>query len=79
MMVTLPKGDPILICGDAADLEENLNDEIAPGLCWRDKEDLALESIKKLKAIAQKERALAWPNHDMDFFRSRDHFPIHME
>lgn len=78
MMVTLPKGAPILICGDAADLEENLREEIAPGLCWHDREELAINSIKKLKSIAANEKALAWPNHDMEFFRSRDIFPVHM-
>jgi hypothetical protein len=25
------------LCGDAADLQENLDDEVAPGLCWQDR------------------------------------------
>jgi N-acyl homoserine lactone hydrolase len=31
LFVELPKGRPVILCGDAADLHENLADEIAPG------------------------------------------------
>lgn len=62
-------GPPVLLCGDAADLTENLEDEIAPGILWQEREDLALESIRKLKAIAREHRAGLWPNHDMAFWR----------
>ena len=30
------EGEYDLLCGDAADLTENLEDEVAPGLCWRE-------------------------------------------
>ena len=56
MLIELPKGPPILLAGDAADLEENLQDEVAPGLCWHDREELALASIRKLKQIARRHR-----------------------
>lgn len=75
MLIELPKGPPILLCGDAADLHENLEQEIAPGLCWQDREDLALASIRKLKRTAAETGALLWPNHDMAFFRAHDRFP----
>lgn len=75
MLVELPKGKPILICGDAADLTENLEDEIAPGLCYRDDEALAVGSIRRLKTIAHETGALLWPNHDLSFFRAHDCFP----
>lgn len=75
LWIELPKGPPILLCGDAADLTENLDKEIAPGLCWQDREDLALESIRKLKRLAQEEHAQLWPNHDMAFYRSLKQFP----
>ncbi|MGA7802104.1 MAG: N-acyl homoserine lactonase family protein [Gammaproteobacteria bacterium] len=68
--VELPKGPPILLAGDAADLEENLTDEIAPGLCWQDREDLAVESIRKLKTLARETGATVWPNHDMAFWKA---------
>jgi hypothetical protein len=32
---------------------EDIDDEIAPGFCWQDREDMALASIGKLKAIAK--------------------------
>ncbi|MEI7969280.1 MAG: N-acyl homoserine lactonase family protein [Betaproteobacteria bacterium] len=62
------KGAPVLLCGDAADLTENLEHEVAPGLCWRDREDLALGSIRKLKALAKDTGASLWPNHDLAFW-----------
>jgi N-acyl homoserine lactone hydrolase len=75
MLIELPKGAPILLCGDAADLTENLEDEIAPGLCYRDDETDALTSIRRLKQLAQEAGAELWPNHDLSFFRARDCFP----
>lgn len=75
MWIEMPKGPPVLLCGDAADLSENLQKEIAPGLCWQDREDLALQSIRKLKRLGHEENAQLWPNHDMAFFRSLKQFP----
>lgn len=75
LWVELPKGVPVILCGDAADLSENLQQEIAPGLCWQDRDDLALASIRKLKRLASEEQAQLWPNHDMEFFRSLKRFP----
>lgn len=75
MLIELPKGAPILLAGDAADLTENLVDEVAPGLCWREREDLALASIRKLKQRAAETGAELWPNHDMGFFQARNRFP----
>jgi N-acyl homoserine lactone hydrolase len=75
LFVELPKGAPVILCGDAADLAENLDEEIAPGICWRDNEQQALDSIRKLKAIAGEEGAQLWPNHDITFWRGLRHFP----
>ncbi len=76
LLIELPKGPPVVLCGDAADLRENLEQEIAPGLCWRDREDLALDSIRKLKRLEAEERAQLWPNHDIEFFRTLNQFPL---
>jgi N-acyl homoserine lactone hydrolase len=76
LLIELPEGKPVLLCGDAADLQENLDAEIAPGLCWHDRTDLALASIRKLKRIGAESGAELWPNHDMAFFRARDTFPV---
>jgi len=76
LLIELPKGAPVVICGDAADLTENLHDEIAPGYCWQDNEAQAITSIRKLKALAQREGAELWPNHDMEFFCSLPAFPV---
>jgi N-acyl homoserine lactone hydrolase len=75
MFIELPKGPPIILSGDAADLEENIEQEVAPGLCWHDHEDMALESIRKLKSIARETGAQLWPNHDMEFYRRLKAFP----
>jgi N-acyl homoserine lactone hydrolase len=79
LVIELPRGRAVVICGDAADLLENLTDEIAPGYCWQDNEPLALESIRKLKSIEREERAELWPNHDLAFFRSLPQFPAWRE
>jgi N-acyl homoserine lactone hydrolase len=75
MLIELPQGAPILLAGDAADLQENLDEEIAPGTLWQDREDLALASIRKLKALAAQTGARIWPNHDLAFYRSLKTFP----
>ena len=69
LYIEAAEGPPVLLCGDAADLAENLEEEVAPGILWEEREDLALESIRKLKAIAREHRAALWPNHDMAFWR----------
>lgn len=75
LFIELTKGRPVILCGDAADLSENLAEEIAPGYCWQDNEALALASIRKLKQLARDEGAQLWPNHDMAFYQSLPHFP----
>lgn len=75
LLIELPHGKPVILTGDAADLQENLTDEIAPGLCWQDREDLALDSIRKLKGLAAETEAQLWPNHDMTFWRTLKRFP----
>lgn len=79
MLIELPKGPPILLAGDAADLQENINDEVAPGLCWQNKEEMALDSIRKLKSIAAQTGAQIWPNHDIEFFRRCHPFPMYYQ
>lgn len=79
LVIELPKGRPVVICGDAADLLENLTDEIAPGFCWQDNEALAIESIRKLKAIEREAHAQLWPNHDFAFFEALPRFPAWRE
>lgn len=69
LLVEFAKGAPVVLCGDAADLQENLSEEIAPGICWEDRVEEALASIRKLKRLAREERATLWPNHDMAFWR----------
>lgn len=75
MLVELPKGRPVLIAGDAADLQENLDDEVAPGGLREGGHDEAVASIRRLKALARQTGARIWPNHDMTFFRSLQPFP----
>jgi len=70
LLVELPKGPPVILCGDAADLQENLDDEVAPGLCWQEREHQAIQSIRKLKRLATDEKAQLWPNHDIAFYRT---------
>jgi len=69
LWIEMPTGAPIILAGDAADLTENIVDEVAPGNCWQDKTELAVESIRKLKTLAAAEKATLWPNHDMAFWQ----------
>lgn len=75
LWIELPKGPPVLLAGDAADLTENIDDEVAPGGCWRHQYARAEESIRKLKRLATMEGATIWPNHDFAFYRSLAAFP----
>jgi N-acyl homoserine lactone hydrolase len=75
MLIELPKGSPVLLAGDAADLQENIDDEVAPGTLWQGREAQAVDSIRKLKALAIDTGAQLWPNHDMAFYRSLPIFP----
>ncbi|TAK75659.1 MAG: N-acyl homoserine lactonase family protein [Aquabacterium sp.] len=75
MLIELPEGAPVLLAGDAADLQENLDEEIAPGGLWQEREDLALASIRKLKSLSRETGAVIWPNHDLAFYRSLRPFP----
>jgi N-acyl homoserine lactone hydrolase len=51
-MIELPDGAPVILAGDAADLNENIAAEIAHGFCRRGRGDLATNSIRKLKKVA---------------------------
>ena len=75
MLIELPKGLPVLLAGDAADLQENLDDEVAPGGFREGGHDEAVASIRKLKRLASQTRAWIWPNHDLPFYRSLSAFP----
>lgn len=75
LLIELPQGKPVILAGDAADLTENLDQEIAPGTLWQGREDLAIDSIRKLKALARETDAELWPNHDMAFFNGLRQFP----
>lgn len=75
VLLELEQGQPVLLAGDAADLRENLEAEVAPGLCHRNDPAPALASIRKLKALAREARAQLWPNHDLEFFRALPPFP----
>lgn len=75
LWIELPHGAPIILAGDSADLTENIADEIAPGNCWQNNTDLAIESIRKLKTLANQEKAQLWPNHDMAFWQTLKRFP----
>jgi N-acyl homoserine lactone hydrolase len=70
LLVELPDQRPVLLAGDAADLQENLDREVAPGILWHEREDLALASIRRLKQVARQESAELWPNHDLAHWQS---------
>jgi N-acyl homoserine lactone hydrolase len=75
MWIELPRGRPVLLAGDAADLQENLDDEVAPGGFVEGGHDQAVESIRGLKSLARDTGAWIWPNHDLPFYQTLRPFP----
>ncbi len=68
VMVDLPKDGVIILAGDSAGLQENLDAEIIPtGFDSRQ----SLLSIKKLKVIAHARHAVIFPGHDIEFYRQK--------
>ena len=75
LLIELPQGKPVILARGAADLTENIEQEIAPGTLWQEREELAIASIRKLKALAAETGGELWPNHDMAFYRGLRQFP----
>ena len=49
---------------------KNLEREIAGrDILWREREDLALASLRRLKALAAEIEGELWPNHDLAHWR----------
>ncbi len=69
VMVDLPRTGTVIICGDAAFLEENLEKEYVP-TCWFDTRQ-ALLSIKKLKTWAQVRNATVFPGHSEEYWQNK--------
>ena len=51
---------------DAADLQRNLDEEVAPGSVATGDVDQAIEAIRRLKAIAAEKGYRVIPGHDPD-------------
>ena len=75
LLIEMPTGAPIILAGDAADLTENIVDEIAPGNCWQNDTEKAIASIRYLKRLAKSAQADLWPNHDMAFYQRLRRYP----
>lgn len=65
-VVDLAGGGGFVFAFDAADLQENLDDESAPGYFIDDDIGQAIESIRRLKAIAAEKGYRVIPGHDPD-------------
>jgi N-acyl homoserine lactone hydrolase len=63
LLVRLASGRVVLIASDAEDLGENFEREVPPGILLAGRER-ALESIRRLKRIAEETGALLIPGHD---------------
>jgi N-acyl homoserine lactone hydrolase len=61
-LVDLPQSGTVMLPFDAADLQENLDDQVLPGECCDDA--AALRAILRLKAIAQQSGATTLLFHD---------------
>ena len=63
-VVDLAGGGGFVFAFDAADLQENLDREVAPGSLADGDEDAAVESIRRLKSIAAQKGYPVVPGHD---------------
>lgn len=63
-VVDLAGGGGFVLAFDAADLQQNIDDELAPGSLATGDPDEAVESIRRLKAIARERGYRAIPGHD---------------
>jgi N-acyl homoserine lactone hydrolase len=64
-VVDLPDGSGFVFAFDAADLQRNLDEELAPGSTPAGKQE-SIESIRRLKAIAAEKGYRVVPGHDPD-------------
>ena len=69
-MVDLEGGGGFVFAFDAADLQENIDEERAPGNFIDDDEEQAIEAIRRLKAIAAEKGYRVIPGHDPDVWPS---------
>ena len=65
-VVDLAGGGGFVFAFDAADLQENIDDERSPGYVVDDDTEAAIESIRRLKAIAAEKGYRVIPGHDPD-------------
>jgi glyoxylase-like metal-dependent hydrolase (beta-lactamase superfamily II) len=65
-VIDLADGGGFVFAFDAADLQENIDNEWAPGHFVDDDEEQAIESIRRLKAIAAEKGYPLIPGHDPD-------------
>ena len=65
-VIELADGGGFVFAFDAADLQENLDDESAPGSVATGDVEQAVESIRRLKAIAAEKGYRVVPGHDPD-------------
>jgi N-acyl homoserine lactone hydrolase len=66
----LVDGAGLAFAFDAADLQENIDREIAPGALVGGTEDMALASLRRLKALAREAGLELVPGHDPDAWAS---------
>jgi N-acyl homoserine lactone hydrolase len=62
LVVDMPKSGKIVLVGDAAQVAENLDDAVPPGLCWNSQ--LAVQSIQRLQHM-QAQGALVILSHEL--------------
>jgi N-acyl homoserine lactone hydrolase len=63
-VVDLADGGGFVFAFDAADLTENIEDELAPGSFYKGGHDDAIESIRRLKRLAAEKGYRLIPGHD---------------
>jgi N-acyl homoserine lactone hydrolase len=68
LIVDLPSGKTVIIGADAVDLQENIDRELVTPGGWDP--NLAYQSIRRLKVIAERNEGWLIPNHDWDVWKT---------
>jgi N-acyl homoserine lactone hydrolase len=73
LMVDLPQSGPVILAGDAIQLQANADRMILSTGCWN--QTLAIQAILRLKTLAVRNKAQLWPNHDIQFWEGLNKSP----
>jgi N-acyl homoserine lactone hydrolase len=68
MLLDVPDAGNVILSGDAIYMRENIEKDLAPGICWNG--DLAVRSIRKLVSLSKLMDAHIIVSHDLEYWKT---------